>query len=170
MNVSGVANECTTESAMRCRSRGSKTMNNQYTTATEYKHLMTVFGFSDATIIQHEIEGEMEIKVSTITKQDLEQMSENINSVKPAFLRVIITETNPEGDFSERTYNTADVAPENGIDIENMSELFPEKQKTTNTEKTLFDVKEKYVNGEISMLEFESQLEEVLDPEPIAID
>jgi len=166
-------------------------MNNKYTTPTEYRELFTTCGFRDVTIVEHTRKGEIEIKIQKISKQDLVQLSDYINSVKPAGIRVTITETNPDGDVSEHTYDTAAVMSENemgteNIDIniggsqkseqdekmqlENISQLFYGKQKRTHEEETLSDVKEKYVNGEISMLEFEARLEKVLDPEPIAID
>jgi len=151
---------------------------------------MTMCGFSDVTIIKHTTKAEIEIKVSNITKQDVEQMSKYINDVKPPSIRVVITETDPEDDVSEHTYGTSAVTAESemgteNIDIniggsksddrekvklENVSELFYTNHSKNERKQTLSDVKEKYVNGEISMLEFESQLEEVLDPEPIAID
>jgi len=159
-------------------------MNIQHTAPTEYRKLLTMYGFSNATIVEHTRYSRIEIKVQQISKQELIKIAKHINDVKPASIHVTIIETNPKGNATKHTYDTVSVMSENKMQTENIDIKTPNPQpynekllteieknyKTAHKKKTVSEVKKEYVSGEITILELEKRLEEVLDPEPIAID
>lgn len=112
-----------------------------------------MFG-ADEAIVYEDYPSTVRVEIAGMVKDDLKHLLRFYRENSLATIKVEVIDSS-----TEEQIEIDEIDPEK---LKNIQQFSP-------TKKTVSDVKEKYVEGEISILELESQLENVLDPEPIAV-